>query len=194
MRSSLPNLPELFEALGVHGIRYVLAGSVAAQAHGVSAIEPGDLDITPACDRETLGRLACVLKALQARPEPTPGHWSTGPDGERKWVCEEPTPEHLARLEQWFPNPDDPTSFDHLFFTRLGNLDVVPEIAGTYEVLRRRAVAAEFAGCEVFVAHVDDLLAALTVPRRVKDVPRVRRLREIQRGADDQWPTSPIRS
>lgn len=38
------------------------------------------------------------------------------------------------------------------------------------------------------VAHIDDLLAALTVPRRRKDVPRVQQLRALQRqrGAQSQ--------
>jgi hypothetical protein len=47
---------------------------------------------------------------------------------------------------------------------------------------------------EVQVAHVDDLLARLTVPRRKKDVARVKRLRELQRKVaapcpkgDDSW-------
>jgi hypothetical protein len=39
-------------------------------------------------------------------------------------------------------------------------------------------------GYEVWVAHVDELLAALTVPRRKKDVSRVRDLREVQRTMD----------
>ena len=32
----------------------------------------------------------------------------------------------------------------------------------------------------IWVAHVDDLLATLTIPRRPKDANRVRQLREIQ--------------
>ena len=65
--------------------------------------------------------------------------------------------------------------------TRLGNFDVVPELVGDYETLMQRARKMKVQGQEVWVTHVDELLAALTIPRRQKDVSRVRQLREIQR-------------
>jgi hypothetical protein len=71
----------------------------------------------------------------------------------------------------------------------LGNLDVVPELTGEYDALVKRAVRMEAHGCEVRVVHVDELLAALTLPRRKKDAPRVRQLREIQRRLGDDGST-----
>ena len=78
-------------------------------------------------------------------------------------------------------DPTDIAAFDHLLQTRLGTLDVVPEIAGTYEKLRDRALPVDLEGRTVWVESVADQLATLTVPRRGKDRDRVQRLREIQR-------------
>jgi hypothetical protein len=82
---------------------------------------------------------------------------------------------------QWRPDPDDVSTLDHLFHTRLGNLDVVHELTGDYQTLMKRAIRMQAHGQEVWIAHADELLAALTIPRRKKDVPRVRQLRAIQR-------------
>jgi hypothetical protein len=171
-----PDLPALLEVLDKAALRYVVTGSVAALLYGVE-LEPGDLDITPALDPDNLQKLVAILEEIEATPESL-GHWETKPDGEKKWVEEEVTPEVLA---SWQPDLDDVTTFDHLFFTRLGNFDVVPEIAGDYEVLRQGAVRTNAFGYEVWIAHVDDVLAKLTVPRREKDVARVQELRRIQR-------------
>lgn len=171
-----PDLPALLEILDRSGLRYVVTGSAVALLYGVELV-PGDLDITPALDRENLRILAALLEQIEATPESL-GHWETKPDGEKKWVEEETTAEALAG---WQPDLQDISTFDHLFFTRLGNFDVVPEIAGDYEVLRQGAVRKNAFGYEVWIAHVDDVLAKLTVPRREKDVARVQELRRVQR-------------
>jgi hypothetical protein len=57
----------------------------------------------------------------------------------------------------------------------------VPDLSGGYDALIGRAIKITAYDHQVWVAHVDELLAALTVPRRKKDVSRVRQLREIQR-------------
>ena len=81
----------------------------------------------------------------------------------------------------WRPDPEDPSSFDRLLVTRLGALDVVPEVSGTYGDLARRATGVQAFGHRVLAASVADQLAALTVPRRAKDRRRVDALRERQR-------------
>jgi hypothetical protein len=177
-----PDLPALLAVLDGSGLRYVMTGSVAALLYGVE-LEPGDLDITPALDPDNLHRLVALLEELEATPESL-GHWETQPDGEQKWVEEEVTPQALA---SWQPDVEHVATLDHLFFTRLGNLDVLPEIAGDYEVLRQTAVRQNAFGHQVWTAHVDDVLAKLTVPRREKDVARVQELRRIQRSRRLQW-------
>ena len=82
--------------------------------------------------------------------------------------------------------PADASTFDHLYRSRLGNFDVVPEVCGTYDTLVKRAVPMNAWGYDIRVVHIDELLAAVTLPRRPKDVPRVRQLRDIQRRRGEQ--------
>lgn len=177
-----PDLPALFRILAEHNVAYVVTGSTAALLHGVE-LTPGDLDITPALDVANLTRLAAALAAVDARPDPDGpfGSWQADPDGERRWVERAPRPgEREARL-RWRPDPADPSSFDELLETRYGALDVVPELSGTYEDLAGRADRVRAYAQDILAASVADQLAALTVPRRAKDRPRVRALRQHQR-------------
>jgi hypothetical protein len=178
-----PDIAALLGVLERHGVRYVLTGSVAALAYGVDIGQAGDLDITPALDAANLRHLATVLREIEAGLDPDApfGHWDTGPDGERHWIVDAPTPELRAARAAWQPDPTDASSFDSLFTSRYGNFDVVPEVSGTYDTLRKRAIPLQVWGYTVEVVHIDELLAALTVPRRQKDAPRVRALRQMQR-------------
>ena len=172
----------LLAVLDAYDVRYVVTGSVAALLLGV-VVEPGDLDVTPAGDRGNLERLGQALEDLDARqyPDEPFGRWTISEDGERRWVEFEPTDADRRARAAWSPDPTDIAAFDHLLQTRLGTLDVVPEIAGTYEELRDRALPVDLEGRTVWVESVADQLATLTVPRRGKDRDRVKRLREIQR-------------
>ncbi len=139
-----PDVEALLAVLDRHGVHYVVTGSVAARLRGV-LLEPGDLDVTPASDRENLGRLAAALEEVGADidPEEPFGRWETGDDGERRWLALSRRDADRKAREEWRPRPEDPASFDHLVRTRFGALDVVPEIAGSYEELRRRAASIE---------------------------------------------------
>lgn len=177
-----PDVPRLLEALDLFDIRYVLIGSIAAQLYGIE-VQPGDLDITPALNRENLTHLARLLLGIEATLPDTEeiGRWEVQPNGERKWISRKATEKDRLERGAWLPDPDDLSTLDHLFHTRYGNFDVVPELTGDYETLMKRAIRMNAHGREVWTAHVDELLAALTIPRREKDVSRVRQLREIQR-------------
>jgi hypothetical protein len=84
------------------------------------------------------------------------------------------------------------STLDHLYVTRFGNFDVVPEIGGTYDTLRGRACLGSCEGFDVWLAHIDEILARLTLPRREKDIPRVAALRDIQRRLGlEQLPPKP---
>jgi hypothetical protein len=95
-RATSPNVPLLLGALEAHSIRYVLIGSVAAQAYGVD-VQPGDLDIAPALDADNLARLAQLLLEVDAcLPESdVVGQWEVQPGGERKWISHLATPKDL---------------------------------------------------------------------------------------------------
>jgi hypothetical protein len=172
----------LLAVLDAHEVRYLVTGSSAALFHGLD-LEPGDLDVTPALDCANLGRLAAALEELEAAqyPEEPFGRWETDENGERRYATFEPTEADRAARSNWKPDPADEDSFDHLLRTRHGTLDVVPRIAGDYDELSQRAVLIAFDGREVWVESLADLLATLTVPRRQKDVDRVKALRALQR-------------
>lgn len=168
-----PRLGELIDELHRHEVAFVVIGSVAAAAHGVS-LEPRDLDVAPAMDAVNRKRLARALAALEARPLNPPGHWEHDAAGEQRWVADADGPD-----AGWHPNPADPACFDHEFATRLGRLDVVPELAGRYDELLSRSSPMEVAGRTVPVADREVVLAGMTRPRRDKDAARVRLLRQV---------------
>ena len=172
-----PDVAGLIREIADREIRCIIAGSVAAELHGVEVSRPGDLDIVPAIDHPNLKRLSALLIDLEAAIESV-GHWTTDELGEWTWILDDDSPETIAA---WKPVVSDLTTFDHLFTTRLGNFDVVPQVCGPYDELNARAETMQVRGVPVRVAHVDDLLANLTRPRRRKDVDRVRHLRRLQR-------------
>jgi hypothetical protein len=183
LKRQTPDVTTLLGVLGEAEVDYVVTGSAAAMLHGVPLV-PGDLDITPALDVDNLARLAHVLASIEARQDPQApfGHWERGDDGEQHWVETASTPEAVTARANWRPDPADPRSFDHLLQSKHGALDVVPEVSGTYDELKTRAVRLDIDGVSFWVESVEDLLATLTVPRRAKDRERVERLRAIQRG------------
>ena len=185
-----PKIPELLRCLAEHQVRYVLAGSVAVQAWGVDVGVPGDLDIVPETSSENLAQLAHVLKEIDARSRPITGRWQTTEDGGFRWAAFAPDhPLYGMRITE--PDPNEISTFDSLFLTRYGELDIVPLIAGTYGELIQRAATMTVHGVpDVRVASVADLLAHLTVPRRAKDAGRVQALRQRQTAAHAPKPGS----
>jgi hypothetical protein len=183
LRRQPPDLDHLFATL--EGVKYVVTGSVAALLLGVP-LEPGDLDIAPELSAPNLTMLAAALDAIDAHQDPEApfGRWERQPDGQHTWVEFEPTAADLAARAGWRPDPAVPDSFDHLLESRYGAIDIVPWIAGTYDVLRPRAGLITASGHDVWVEHIDDQLATLTVPRRPKDRDRVAALRRLRRTGD----------
>ena len=172
-----PEVQEIIEVLRRLRVEFVLAGSVAALVHGVE-VEPGDVDVVPDLDRGNLARLIDALKDLEAAPQGPFGSWSVTDAGAWKWMARPTTDQELA---EWTPDARNVESLDHLFVTRLGNFDVVPRIAGTYEMLRPRAAQHSWRGCHLHVACVDDLLARLTEAGREKDRRRLAALQALRR-------------
>jgi len=173
----------LVAALARHQVRYVVTGSVAARLHGV-VLEHRDFDVVPDPEPGNLRRLFDVLREIGAKPHGF-GHWDTDTDGRKRWIAEEATPERIAA---WVPRVDDPTSYDHLFQSRLGDFDVVPELTGRYETLVRRAVRLAVDGAPVWVAHVDDLAGPLEAAGTPRHLERLARLRALQRAAGRSEP------
>ncbi len=172
-----PDVDALLALLERRGLEFVLVGSVAAIAHGIE-LEPGDLDIVPSTDASSLRTLIEILRELEAQPLGPFGEWIVEPSGEQRWIARPTTDEELRA---WTPEVDDIDSFDHRFVTRLGDLDIVPRLTGTFAELRPRAERLAIQGRATLVAPIGELLARLTVPRRAKDIARVAALRAIQR-------------
>ena len=103
----------VFTALAHYGLQYVLFGSVGFMAYGLQ-ISNGDLDICIDSDEQNLHRLSMLLLELQAKPRFVPG-----------WYAKED-------CERWQPEPLVVETFDHLFTTKIGDLDIVPFPYGSH--------------------------------------------------------------
>jgi len=164
---------ELIDALVGREVEFLVAGSVAASARGVTGIEPGDLDIVPATDRANLERLLAALNDLGAEPGVDFGEWHQDEHGAFEWVQD-----GVARPVQPL-DPARPATFDHYFRTQHGQLDVVPLVAGDYATLGRRAVRLSLGDREAWVVHAMDLRATMSQARRERDASRLSQLRAI---------------
>lgn len=176
-----PDLPQLFTALAQHSLRYVLFGSVAFMAYGLQTTN-GDLDICIDADKQNLLRLSTLLLELRAKPRYVPG-WS------EKEAC-----------DRWQPEPLVVETFDHLFTTKFGDLDIVPFPYGhhgkedrfTFASLNARALTKTEFGQQIRVAHLDDVISSKLSARREKDLrllPEIGRLQKLQeQGQCSGWP------
>lgn len=176
-----PDIPALLRVLQHHSVSFVLVGSVAVEACGADVGVPGDLDVVPALDRDNLQRLAAAMRQLEALSWPVTGRWETDDHGEVRWIeYDTDDPRRGQRLPP--PDPDDISTYDSLFSTIHGELDIVPRISGAYDDLHDRASPLRVHGVDgIRVMSIEDLLVHLTVPRRKKDVSRVAVLRARQR-------------
>ena len=169
---------ELIDALVGREVEFLVAGSVAASAHGVTGIVPRDLDIVPATDRANLERLLAALNDLGAEPGVDFGEWHQDEHGAFEWIQD-----GVARPVQPL-DPARPATFDHYFRTQHGQLDVVPLVAGDYGTLRPRAVRLSVDGRQAWVVRPVDLIATLSRPRP-KDASRLSQLRAIAAASVD---------
>lgn len=179
MERETPQIGRLLRTLADHDVEFVLAGSVAVEAWGAEIGTPGDLDIIPAMDERNLRKLADAMNTIEAQPFPMSGEWQSTPDGFRWHEFDEDNPRRGL-----LPPPVDPTvpeSFDSLFSTRYGALDIVPLISGRFEDVSPRSTRLTVHQFnDVRVISIEDLLAQLTVPRRHRDAARVSHLRMLQ--------------
>jgi hypothetical protein len=125
----------IFDALGEHGVRYVLIGGLAVQTHGHVRMT-NDADLIPQPDPRNLERLAAALNQLGAEVL-SPGHEGETIDAAM-----------LPRATIW------------QFTTPHGGLDVIHEAPGAreYESLRRDSLVITLGGNRIAVAGLDDLI------------------------------------
>jgi hypothetical protein len=154
----------MLEALSAESVEYVLIGGTAATLGGATHLT-FDLDITPACDRTNLDRLAAALRRLDARLVNVP--------------------DHVAAHFQ-FDGATLGAGSIWSFATAKGRLDVVLEPAGTagYRDLRRSARPTTIRGLTVLVAALEDVIRSKEAAGRDRDravLPDLRRALELRR-------------
>jgi hypothetical protein len=154
---SAPLDPEgLLRCFAEAGVRYVLVGGLAVNAHGVIR-STKDMDICPDPERSNLERLAATLRDLEATQMGM---------------------EDFEAAEM----PFDPTDVEDLaqggnfrLGTRLGDLDVMQWLSGVdgelaYPVLSADLMLVELAGLEVPVCSLANLRAMKRAAGRPQDL------------------------
>jgi hypothetical protein len=152
------------------GLRYVLVGGLAVNAHGVIRATK-DVDICPEPERRNLARLAALLRDLDA-------------------VQVGMEDFDAAEL------PFDPTNVDDLaqggnfrVATRLGDLDIMQWLSGVpgdlaYPTLAADAILVELGGLDVRVCSLEQLRAMKRAAGRPQDLQDLADL-AIAHGDDD---------
>ncbi|NJD27095.1 MAG: hypothetical protein FIA92_02220 [Chloroflexi bacterium] len=140
---------ELLHRLVAAGVRFVVIGGLAAQAHGSPSLT-ADLDIVPSWDRENLRRVADVLGDVAAiRHGVAPGSPPLPPLDERTL--------HAGAV--------------FTLTTRFGRLDLLasPDPGLDFERLAAGARTGEVDGVRVAIASLDDLIEMKRAAGRPKD-------------------------
>lgn len=147
--SSLFRPDEILRRLLDAGVRFVVVGGLAAQAHGSTSLTT-DLDICYARDGVNLQALAAVLGEIAAVRRGLP------PDSPRT----PPLDARTLRARGLFT-----------LTTRFGDFDLLadPDPGLDFETLVRSAIPATTAGVHVLAAGLDDLMAMKRAAGRPKD-------------------------
>jgi predicted nucleotidyltransferase len=156
------DIQAILRELADHKIDFLLIGGVAVAYHGhIRATK--DVDVVPSPDPENLGRLAAVLRSLEAEVEGA---------------------EEFAEDE--IPNPLDPAALElggnWVLSTRLGRLDVMQWIGDSplWEELSPRAIEDEISGLPIKIVSYEDLVRLKEMAGRPEDKLDLQRLREAR--------------
>lgn len=153
----------ILEALVAHAVEYMLAGGLAAQAHGQvrTTVEVG---IFPRPGPSNLARLADALNALDARVL-NPGSEGLAIDAAM-----------LPRATMW------------QFGTRHGAIDVLHDAPGAppYDELRSRALEVQLGAMKIAVVGRDDLINMKRASGRPVDLDDLAALTEPELEGDNR--------
>jgi hypothetical protein len=152
----------LLEQLAAAAVDYIVIGGVAVGFHGyVRATK--DLDVVPGPSRENLGRLAALLRSLNAELDGA-GDFDAGE------LPDPLDPEVLAQGGNW------------VLQTRLGRFDLMQWQGERelWEMLSPAAVEVDLDGVPVKVAGYEDLVALKEQAGRPGDIEDLERLRQAR--------------
>ena len=140
---------EILRRLVDAGVRFIVVGGRAAQAHGSTSLT-NDLDICFARDADNLRALASVLEEIVAIRRGLPADAPVMP----------PLDVRTLRASSLFT-----------LSTRFGDFDLLanPDPGFDFETLSSAAVPATTAGVRVLAAGLDDLMAMKRAAGRPKD-------------------------
>lgn len=140
---------EILRRLVDAGVRFIVVGGLAAQAHGSTSLT-NDLDICFARDADNLRALASVLEEIVAIRRGLPPDAPAMP----------PLDVRTLRAGGLFT-----------LSTRFGDVDLLanPDPGFDYETLVGAAIPATTAGVRVLAAGLDDLMAMKSAAGRPKD-------------------------
>jgi len=146
----------LLKTLVHHGVRFVVIGGIAGNAHG-STTATLDLDICYARDDENIASLATALGELEVALR--------GADRGLPFRADERTLR---------------SGLNFTFITTHGSLDCLGDASGyTFEILALNAERADL-GVEVLVASLDDLIRMKRAAGRLKDLVEVENLSKLR--------------
>ena len=164
-----PDLQQIFDALALHNVEYLLVGGIAARAYG--ARRPTfDVDCVPEPSRQNFDRLAAALRDLHARLRV-----EGLSDDEAALLPVQLSGSTLVRMELSTWRTDG------------GDLDILADIPDghgrhmSYRELVERATELNLDGIVVRVAALDDVIASKEWAGRPKDrdaLPELRALRD----------------
>lgn len=159
----------IFTVLGLHGVAYILVGTLGAIAHG-ARLHTADVDLCIATSPVNQQRMAAVLHVLNAQVLRIP-----------------PRGVATIALDDWTTlRLDDPTEH-HLFHTRVGDIDVLPQPLDAcgwnsitdYQRLARTAVTMMAFGLPIRVAAFEYIMASKLRAGRAQDVAATAELQRV---------------
>jgi len=156
---------DLFRALAVGGVDYVVVGGLALNLHGVERATM-DVDLAIALEESNLHRAVGAFRSLELRPV-APVSWDeiAAPGQLERWRTEK----HMLVLGLQKVTGLAPT------------VDVLTALAVPFDALKRNSVTKDLAGLAVPVAGIDDLIALKRDTGRAIDAADIEALEKLKR-------------
>jgi hypothetical protein len=159
---------DLFKCLHVRNVRYLVAGGLAMNLHGVPRMTM-DIDLVLALDEANVDAFLVCARELGLKPQaPVPLESLRDPDQRRSWVEQK----HLIAFAL-SGAPGTPT------------VDVLLKHSLDLDAAMNRALVHTVAGVPVTIASLDDMIALKQNTGRRQDQDDIEHLLRIKASGDD---------